>query len=404
MREVRASLLLKTVNRMRMGVRLSRPIALGLLLATLSSCSHGDAASKTSQTNTKSSRAPDARAIPVETAPVEVKTMPVTIGAVGTVEAISTVDIRALVTGQLQAINFTPGEDVRKGQPLFTIDPRPFEAALSQAQAALARDTAQADDAKLQRDRFETLFNRGLIPRDQYDTQTASVTAFDATLASDRAQVEQAQLNLQYTNITAPINGRSGALLVHAGDLIRANDTDPMVTLKQLAPIDVTFAVPGRLLVDIQRFNGQSPLTVTATSQASTAPSVQPQGKVTFIDNAVDPTTATIKLKATFANNDRRLWPGLFVQVALQLSSQSNALVVPAIAVQPSQQGQYVYVVKPDRTVEMRTVTVDRQQGDQAIIGAGLRSGEEVVTVGQLRLTPGAHVSVSTGGDEGPTS
>ena len=198
--------------------------------------------------------------------------MPVTIGAVGTVEAISTVDIRALVTGQLQAINFTPGEDVRKGQPLFTIDPRPFEAALSQAQAALARDTAQADDAKLQRDRFETLFNRGLIPRDQYDTQTASVTAFDATLASDRAQVEQAQLNLQYTNITAPINGRSGALLVHAGDLIRANDTDPMVTLKQLAPIDVTFAVPGRLLVDIQRFNGQSPLTVTATSQASTAP------------------------------------------------------------------------------------------------------------------------------------
>lgn len=330
--------------------------------------------------------------------------MPVTIGAVGTVEAISTVDIRALVTGQLQAINFTPGEDVRKGQPLFTIDPRPFEAALSQAQAALARDTAQADDAKLQRDRFETLFNRGLIPRDQYDTQTASVTAFDATLASDRAQVEQAQLNLQYTNITAPINGRSGALLVHAGDLIRANDTDPMVTLKQLAPIDVTFAVPGRLLVDIQRFNGQSPLAVTATSQASTAPSAQPQGKVTFIDNAVDPTTATIKLKATFANNDRRLWPGLFVQVALQLSSQSNALVVPAIAVQPSQQGQYVYVVKPDRTVEMRTVTVDRQQGDQAIIGAGLRSGEEVVTVGQLRLTPGAHVSVSTSGDEGPTS
>lgn len=336
--------------------------------------------------------------------------MPVTIAAVGTAEAISTVDIRALVTGQLQAINFTPGEDVRKGQPLFTIDPRPFDAALSQAQAALARDTAQANDAKLQRDRFETLFNRGLIPRDQYDTQTASVTAFDATLASDRAQVEQAQLNLQYTNITAPINGRSGALLVHAGDLIRANDTDPMVTINQLAPIDVTFSVPGRLLVDIQRFNARSPLSVTATSQASNAPSAastasdQPQGKVTFIDNAVDPTTATIKLKATFANSDRRLWPGLFVQVALQLSSQGNALVVPAIAVQPSQQGQYVYVVKPDRTVEMRTVTVDRQQGDQAIIGAGLRSGEVVVTVGQLRLTPGAHVSVSTGGDEGPTS
>ena len=248
--------------------------------------------------------------------------MPVTIAAVGTAESISTVDIHAQVTGQLQAMNFTPGEDVRKGQPLFTIDPRPFEAALSQAQAALARDTAQADDAKLQRDRFETLFNRGLIPRDQYDTQTASVTAFDATLASDRAQVEQAQLNLQYHDITAPINGRSGALLVHAGDLIRANDTDPMVTLNQLAPIDVTFAVPGRLLVDIQRFNGQSPLTVTATSQASTVPSAQPQGKVTFIDNAVDPTTATIKLKATFANNDRRLWPGLFVQVALQLSSR----------------------------------------------------------------------------------
>jgi len=349
--------------------------------------------------------------------------MPGTLRAVGTVEAITTVEVRAQVAGQLREVHFTPGQEVRKDQLLFTIDPGPFEAAVRQAEAVLARDTAQANDARAQRSRLESLLSRGLIPREQFETQTANVAALEATMAADQAQVDQARLNLKYARITAPIAGRTGALMSHAGDLVRVNDTNPLVTINQLSPIYVTFSVPARLLTDIRRYQSRGPLTVAATAQsaaprggqagtaptndggsggegtlaaARTADSAQTaQGQVSFIDNAVDPTTATIKLKGTFANIDRSLWPGLFVQVALQLSSQPDAVVVPAIAVQTSQQGQYVYVVKQDHTVEMRNVTVDRQQGDQAVIARGLSGGEEVVTDGQLRLTPGAHVTAA---------
>jgi multidrug efflux system membrane fusion protein len=346
--------------------------------------------------------------------------MPVTLDAVGTAEAISTVQIRAQVTGQLQEVLFSPGQDVRKGQPLFVLDPRPLEAAVRQSQAVLAKDTAQARDAAANRQRAEDLFKRGLIPRSDYETQVATATALDATLAGDRAQVDQAQLNLQYARIRAPIDGRTGALMAHAGDLVRANDTNPLVTINQISPIYVSFAVPSRYLIDIQRFAARAPLAVTATGSRSPTPGVQAagsvpqsdgesgsgspqpaaapdaQGKVSFIDNAVDPATATIKLKATFPNRDRDLWPGLFVQVSLQLSSQPDAVVVPAEAVQTSQQGQYVYVVKQDRTVELRHIKLDRQQGRDAVIASGLKGGEEVVTEGQLRLTPGAHITVTT--------
>ena len=344
--------------------------------------------------------------------------MPVTLDAVGTAEAISTVQIRAQVTGQLQEVLFAAGQDVRKGQPLFVLDPRPLEAAVRQSQAVLAKDTAQARDATANRQRSEDLFKRGLIPRSDYETQVATATALDATLAADRAQVDQAQLNLQYARIRAPIDGRTGALMAHVGDLVRANDTDPLVTINQISPIYVSFAVPSRYLIDIQRFSARAPLVVTATGSRSPAPGVpaagsappsggesdaprpaaepDAQGKVSFIDNAVDPATATIKLKATFPNRDRDLWPGLFVQVSLQLSSQPGAVVVPAEAVQTSQQGQYVYVVKQDRTVELRHVTLDRQQRGEAVIASGLKGGEEVVTEGQLRLTPGAHITITT--------
>ncbi len=321
--------------------------------------------------------------------------MPVTIDAVGTVEAISTVELRAQVTGQLREVQFTPGQDVRKGQPLFALDPRPFEAALRQAEAVVARDTAQANDAKLQGERFESLFQRGLIPRDQFDTQTASAAALQATLAADQAQVEQARLNLQYATISAPIDGRSGALLAHVGDLVRANDTNPLVTINQLSPIYVTFSVPARYLVDIRHNAARAPLEVAVKGQEAAPDAV---GRVAFIDNAVDPATATIKLKATFPNAHGDLWPGLFVQVALQLASQTNAIVVPAAAVEASQQGQYVYVVGKDRTVELRHVTVERQQGDEAVIAGGLQGGEEVVTDGQLRLTAGARVTIASQG------
>jgi multidrug efflux system membrane fusion protein len=342
--------------------------------------------------------------------------MPVLLDAVGTAEAISTVQIRAQVTGQLQEVLFSPGQDVRKGQPLFVLDSRPLAAAVRQAEAVLAKDTAQARDAAAERQRSEDLFERGIIPRAQNETQAATATSLEATVAADRAQLDQARLNLQYARIRAPMDGRTGALMAHAGDLVRANDTNPLVTINQISPIYVTFSVPSRYLIDIRHFSSRSPLVVTATGPPSSSRGVQTagtpssdgesdpappvsgphaQGTVSFIDNAVDPATATIKLKATFPNKDRDLWPGLFVQVSLQLSSQPDAVVVPATAVQTSQQGQYVYVVKSDRTVELRHVKLDRQQGEEAIIASGLKGGEEIVTEGQLRLTPGAHITIS---------
>lgn len=367
------------------------------------------------------------------TARAEVRDVPVTLAAVGTVEAISTVELRAQVSGQVEQILFQPGQEVKKGQPLFELDRRPLDAAVRQAEAVVAKDEAQTKDAGLQRQRAEDLFNRGLIPRDQYDTQSATAAALEATLAADRAQLDQARLNRQYARIASPMDGRTGALQVHVGDVIRTGDTTPLVTINQLAPIYVSFAVPARYLLDIRRYSAESPLKVSVTGQGSSAPgarrddafSTTPpidtaptgtsgrtnaspvgtagapmsapsgEGTVTFIDNAVDASTATINLKATFPNRDRALWPGLFVQTSLQLTTQKDAVVVPATAVQSAQQGQYVYVVQHDHTVEMRNVTLDRQQGDNAIIAEGLIGGEEVVTQGQLRLSPGAHVTTA---------
>jgi multidrug efflux system membrane fusion protein len=383
--------------------------------------------------------------IPVTTAFVQNKAIPVTIPSVGTADPLQTVQIRAQVTGQLSTVHFTEGQEVRKGQELFTIDARPFQAALSQAEAVLARDTATASNLQSQRTRFEDLYKRQLISRDQYESQMATSQAAQATVDADRAAVETARLNFQYTHIVAPISGRTGSLGVHQGDLVRANDTTPMVVINQLSPIYVTFAVPGRYLPDIRKYQARKPLAVHATGQPALPPGAQPPpppvigslqtpqqpgsarqpggsapsssaaadaaasagitpglsetGRVTFIDNAVDATTGTIKLKATFDNTDRALWPGLFVQVTLDLTTENNAIVIPAAAVQPSQSGQFVYVVKPDRSVEVRGVVILRQQGEQMVIAQGLTPGEEVVTEGQLRLTPGA--KVMTGGRGG---
>jgi membrane fusion protein, multidrug efflux system len=374
-------------------------------------CSNTEARRETGDTSGRGGN--QSGGIPVVTAAAEVKTMPVTLEAVGTAEAISTVDIRAQITGQLQQILFEPGQDVRNHQPLFVLDRRPLEAALRQAEAIVAKDDAQLRDAVAERHRAEDLFNKGILPRSDYETNIATAAALEATLAADKAQADQARLNLQYAQIASPLDGRTGALMTHVGDLVRTNDTQPLVTINQLAPIYVTFSVPARFLIDIRQAAGRGPLAVVATGQRSATPGSQQEarspasqpnahGDVTFIDNAVDPMTATIKLKATFPNRDRDLWPGLFVQVLLQLSVQPQAVVVPSVAVQTSQQGQYVYVVKPDRTVELRHVDIDRQQGDETVIANGLKGGEEIVTEGQLRLTPGAHVT--TGAHQAETS
>ncbi len=369
--------------------------------------------------------------MPVVTARVEQKPVPVLLAAVGAVEAISSVQIRAQVTGQLSAVHFAEGQDVQAGQPLFSLDARPFAATLQQAEAVLARDTATLQNAQIQQARAETLFKRGLLPNDQYDSQRAGATSLAATVEADKAAVESARLNLQYAEIKAPISGRTGTLGAHPGDLVRANDTAALVVINQVSPVYVTFSVPGRYLSDIRRYQARQALSVMATgpadlstvaspggtagsppragdsgkAAASAGPSDQTaRGVLTFIDNAVDSTTGMIRLKGTFPNGDRRLWPGAFVQVAIQLTTDSKALVMPATAVQVSQDGQYAYVVKPDRTVEMRAISVERQEGEQVVIAKGLSAGEVVVTDGQLRLTPGASVSErgGAGGGRGP--
>ena len=420
--------------------QLPKFIVLGLFCLSFVACSGQKAADNSGQGGAQAARGGGGGAnargggrrggggpVPVVTAKVQTKSVPVNIPAVGTAEAMSTVQIRGQVTGQLSQVHFGEGQDVKKGQLLFTIDPRPFEATLQQAEAVLARDTATAKNSEQQRTRSEDLYKRGLIPRDQFETQNASYEALQATLQADRAAVENAKLNLNYTRIVAPMAGRTGSLGAHPGDLVRANDATPLVTINQVSPIYVTFSVPGRYLGQIRQYQAKKPLAVQARGQAPVPPGAQVQapqlptsgtdvapgqgatmvappglvedGRVSFIDNAVDSTTGTIRLKAAFDNRDQGLWPGLFVQVNLSLTEEANSIVVPATAVQPSPTGQYVFVVKPDRTAEVRPVTVLRQFGEEMIIAQGLRDGEEVVTDGQLRLTPGAQVT--TGGPRG---
>lgn len=362
--------------------------------------------------------------VPVVTARAEQKAVAVTVPAVGNVEAVSSVQIRSQVTGQLTAVHFIEGQEVQQGDPLFSLDPRPFQAALQQAQAVLARDTATLLNAQAQQSRADALFQKGLLARDQYESLRASAAASSATVEADKAAIETTRLNLKYTEILAPISGRTGALGAHVGDLIRANDTNPLVVINQVSPIYVSFSVPGRFLPDIRRYQAKKPLSVTAASPHALGPDAgsptpgsgtpgggtgenpdspgQPaaaRGVLTFIDNAVDATTGTIKLKGTFPNSDGQLWPGAFVQVTLDLTTQTDAVVVPYTAVQASQDGQFIYVVKPDRTVEMRTVKVERQQGDDVVIAQGISPGDEVVTDGQLRLIPGARVTAPGSSD-----
>ncbi|HTI40494.1 MAG TPA: efflux RND transporter periplasmic adaptor subunit [Vicinamibacterales bacterium] len=360
-----------------------------LLAIILASCS----AHSNKQTTQRASRSrSNDEVVPVLTAVVAQKAEPLDIAASGTAEAISSVQIHSQVTGQLSAVHFAEGQDVAKGEPLFDIDPRPFQAALAQAQAVFARDTAQKANAATEVARYKPLLDRGLISREQYDSYVATAAATDATTGADQAAIEAATLNLQFTRIAAPISGRAGSLTVHPGDLVRANDATPMVTINQMAPINVSFAVPGKLLDDIRRYQAAAPLHVAALIGGANG--AEPRGNVTFIDNAVDPATGTIKLKARFDNAKRELWPGEFVSVKLQLTTEPHAVVAPVAAVQTSQNGQYVYVVKEDGTVEMRPVSVERTSGSEAVIASGLRAGETVVTDGQLRLTPGTHVAV----------
>ena len=341
-------------------------------------------------------------AVPVTVGTAVRKAMPLDASVVGTVEAYSTVSVRAQITGELTAVNFQQGDDVTAGQELFTLDRRPLEGALQQAQATLERDTAQAANAKAIMQRYDQLVERGIVAREQRDNARTSVAALEATLASDRAAVENAKVQLQYATIRAPISGRTGALMVNAGNLVRANDQAPLVTINQLTPIYVSFALPEPLLPDLRRYMARGSLRVEA--RPSSGESHLATGTVTFIDNAVDQTTGTIKVKGTFPNADRQLWPGQFVNVVVRLMTEAAAIVVPTLAVQTGPDGSYVYLVKADQTVELRPVVVARVAGDETVIKDGLVPGDTIVTDGHLRLVPGSRISVRGAEAAKPTS
>jgi len=332
----------------------------------------------------------------VKIATVVTRAVPVQVTAIGTVQTLKTVSVKPQVGGQLARIFFTEGQDVNVGDRLVEIDPRPFQASLSQAEASLAKDQALLESAQKDEVRYRELLDRDLIARQQYDQAHANAAALAATAKADRAVVENARLQLGYTLIRAPIRGRTGAALVREGNVVTANQTE-LVVINQLTPITVVFAVPEIELAEIRKHWEQGQLKVDAAirGQAETA-----TGELTFIDNRVDPTTGTVQLKATFPNTDTRLWPGQFVNVALTLAVQPDALVVPREAVQLGQQGRYVYVVKPDRTVEPRSVTVSREAGQEIVLAQGVVPGEQVVTEGQARLTAGTRVQITTAAAE----
>jgi len=333
--------------------------------------------------------------VPVTTATVEQTSVPVVIQGIGTVIAASTVAVHAQITGELTEVHFVEGQDVEKGQVLITLDKRPLEAALHQAEATLDRDKANLENARAVSDRQQDLLKRGIATREQAETARTAADALQATVAADRAAVDNAKVQLDYATIESPLTGRTGLLQVHPGNLVRAADTQPIVTINKITPVYVSFALPEAQLPALKRYMAQGRLPVTAQppSDQSGPPST---GTITFIDNAVDVTTGTIKVKGTFPNEDRRLWPGQFVNVNVTLTSDPHAIVVPSMAVQTGQQGTYVFVVKSDKTVELRPVVVARANADRSVIQSGLQPGETVVTDGQLRLVAGSKVSIKS--------
>lgn len=365
--------------------------------------------------------------VPVEVASVTQQDVPIQIKSIGNVEAQNTVAVRSQVEGTLLRVAFAPGQEVKKGDLLFTIDPRPLQAQLSQAEANLLKamaavrqgnDIVARDEATLANDRITLnrdakLVESGVTPREQYDNDLAKTRADEATVRADQsavanlqaaqkaeqANVENARVQLSYTTIRSPIAGKTGNLAVTQGNLVRANDTTPMVTITTASPIYVTFSVPERDLVRIRQASGKEGLEVQGEVPGDEATPVK--GRLSLVDNTVDPATGTVRLKATFINDDRRLYPGQFVNVVLTLGIANQATVVPSQAVQVGQDKSFVYVVKADGTAEMRTVKTGTTIESMTVIEDGLKPGEQVVTDGQLRIVPGAKVQAKGKGQQG---
>jgi membrane fusion protein, multidrug efflux system len=346
----------------------------------------------------KGPRQPPAQAV---TADAAVETAaPIQVTAIGSVQSIATVVIKSRVDGQIAEVHFEEGQEVKEGDLLFTIDNLAYEAQLRQAQAQLARDRAQHERAELELKRQSDLATRGAAPQQKLDDAQMAERVYEAAMRADEAAIENAKVNLSYTLIRAPLTGRTGAVNLKRGNVVKSNDTTtnavPLVTITQMRPIYVSFTVPERHLANIRAaFDHSEHLAVAVTVPGQGEPI---GGMLTFIDNQVDVATGTIALKATFPNDDARLWPGQFVNVTLTLGVQPNAVVVPSAAIQVGQNGPYVFVIKDNSTVELRLVGIDRSLGDKTVIASGLKPGERVVVDGQLRLNNGSRVTVQQPG------
>lgn len=362
-------------------------VTLSVVALVFSGCSEKNPASAASSSSMATA------AVPVVVAKASQRDMPVQVTAIGNVQAYSTVTVKSLVDGEIQKAYFTEGQDVRKGDLLFTIDARPFQAALHQSEAKLAQDQAQAEYAKAEAKRYTELEKEGIVSQIQFEQFSSNAQALDAAVRADQAAVENAKIMLGYCSISSPIDGRTGSLLVHPGNLVKTNDTS-LVVINQVSPIYVDFSVPEQDLPQVKQHQQQGKLRVLAYPSGDKANASK--GNLTFINNTVDANTGTIELKGTFQNSDRKLWPGQFVNVVVDLTVQRNATVVPSQAVQNGEQGQYVYVVKPDHTADFRPVTVGNTLEGVTIVDKGVQPGETVVTNGQLRLYPGAKVSLKS--------
>jgi multidrug efflux system membrane fusion protein len=334
--------------------------------------------------------------VPVTVASVVQKNVPVEVRAIGTGESYSSVAMKSMVNGEIIKVNFIEGQDVKKGDLLFVLDSRPYEAVIKQAEAALARDVAQEKNARDQAERYQRLYEQGIMTQESADQYRTTYDTLEKSMLVDKAAIETNRVQLSYCSIYAPIDGRTGSLLIHEGNVVKANDTTSMVIINQISPFYVDFSVPEQFLPEIKKhLSAGQKLKVKAMVPKDDGP--PEEGFLSFINNTVDAATGTILLKGTFQNTQRRLWPGQFVNVVMTLSTQPDAIVVPTQAIQTGQNGQFVFVLKSDQTVEARPISVGQALDGETIISKGVQVGETVVTDGQLRLAPGAKVQIKAG-------
>ena len=377
-----------------------RALLCACIALTLSGCGNTSANFK-QKGGGKGGRGGGQMTIPVAVAKAEVRDLPILLNGLGSVEAFNTVAVKSRLDGQLVKVNFKEGQEVKQGDLLAEIDPRPYEVQLSQAQATLFKDQAALKDARLNLERFQQLYKDGVIPKQQFDTQGSLEAQLDGAVRADQAQVDTVKLNLAYTRITAPVSGRVGLRQIDVGNMVHAADPNGLLVITQLQPISVIFSLPQDNLQAVSQHMRNGRLSVDAYSRDDQTKLAT--GSLTTIDNQIDTTTGTGKLKAVFDNRDRSLWPNQFVNVHLLLEVKKNNTVVPSAAIQRGPQGTYVFSVKPDKTAEMRPVTVSFSQGNFVAIAQGIRPGELVVTDGQDKLQPGTHVEIRGGAGPSPS-